>query len=116
MPGDRLPLFCSAPDVAQAHVKALSVPDAGGKRFLLCGGAFNWGAAAHYIAEKYPQLKSRLPQGWEEAPSKGYESYAHLDTTFATDLLGLQFESWQHTLDVCIQDLLHLEKLPQWQS
>lgn len=114
MPVDRLPLFCSVLDVATAHVRALAVPEAGGKRFLLCGGAFNWGSAVQYIATHFPELQARLPAGWQDATTKTQESYAQLDTTYAKQLLGLDFISWQQTLDECIRDLLHLESLPQW--
>lgn len=116
MPVDRLPLFCAASDVAEAHVRAMAVPQAGGKRFLLCGGAFNWGAAVQHIAQSFPDLKSRLPKGWEESVIKTQDSYAVLDTSFAKDVLHLTFDTWEKTLDVCIEDLLHLESLPQWDA
>lgn len=116
MPGDRLPLFCHVSDVAEAHVRALSHPQAGGKRFLLCGGAFNWALGASYIAEHYPQLRERLPKGWEKAEKKGQEAYARLDTTLAEEILEMKFKGWEEMLKDCIDDLLKLEQKPEWDA
>jgi nucleoside-diphosphate-sugar epimerase len=54
MPGDRLPLFCHARDVADAHVRWLDSDTAGQQRYLLWGGAFNWAMAAEHIARTKP--------------------------------------------------------------
>jgi len=90
-PGDRLPLFAHVTDVADAHVLALTKPNAGGKRFLLQGkGVLTWGNAVEYIATQHPDLVSRLPKGWQAAvkDKKGEDQYAKLDTTLAEDNLG----------------------------
>lgn len=116
MPDDRLPLFCDVDDVGAAHVLALTSADVSNKRVLLWGGSFNWSAAVHYIAKKYPELKKRLPRGWEESTPKGDESYAALDTTLAKQALGIKFKTWEQTLDDCVEDLLKLEKSEQWES
>lgn len=118
MPDDRLPLFCHARDVADAHTLALShLPKSAGHRYLLQGGTFNWAMAVHHIAESHPQLKERLPKGWEESDSeaKPVTDYASLDTDKARELLGIkEFKSWRETLDECVDDLLELEKRPGW--
>ncbi|KAK0527827.1 hypothetical protein OC834_002104 [Tilletia horrida] len=118
-PGDRLPLFAHVTDVADAHVLALSKPEAGGKRFLLQGsGVLTWGNAALHISTKHPELKSRLPKGWEEAVQnrKGEDQYAKLDTSYARDILGISFKDWEETLEDALQSLLELEKRPEWKQ
>ncbi|CAO1635946.1 unnamed protein product [Parajaminaea phylloscopi] len=114
MPEDRLPLFCHARDVADAHVRAIANKEAHGKRFLLCGGKFNWTMAVQHIAQTRPELKSRLPRGWENAESKPVSQYASLDTKPAEQILGMQFKQWQQTLDESLDSLLELEKQADW--
>ncbi|KAE8213094.1 hypothetical protein CF327_g3338 [Tilletia walkeri] len=118
-PGDRLPLFAHVTDVGDAHALALSKPEAGGKRILLKGkGVISWGNAASYISTKHPELKGRLPKGWEEAVKKrkGDDQYAKLDTSYAEQILGITFEDWEETLEDSLQSLLTLEKQPEWRS
>ena len=120
MPGDRLPLFCNVEDVADAHVRVIEKGDeALGKRYLLCGGKFTWAHAVKYIAETRPELRDRLPKGWEEA-SKSLKDVdaqlATLDTSPAQQILGIQFKDWKFTLDQCIDNLLELEKNPEWNN
>lgn len=118
MPEDRLPLFCHARDVADAHVLAIRhYPQSAGTRYLLQGGTFTWAQAVHYIAQSHPDLKSRLPKGWESADpnAKREGDFAKLDTTKARKVLGMQeFRDWRSTLDECVDDLLKLEKTPGW--
>lgn len=117
MPADRLPLFCHARDVADAHAHWLDSKTASQQRYLLFGGAFNWAVACEYIAETKPELKSRLPKGYEEAveaEKKDPKKYASLDTTPAQKELNLSFKDWKTTLDDSIDSLLSLEKNKDW--
>lgn len=116
MPEDRLPLFCHARDVADAHVRAMANKDAHGQRFLLCGGKFNWAMAVNHIAETFPDLKSRLPNGWEQAQSKPVSEYASLDTEPAERVLGMKFKDWKQTLNESVDSLLQLEKQQDWEQ
>lgn len=112
MPVDRLPLFCNARDVGDAHVLASEKPNAMGKRYLLCGGKFTWAHAVKYIAEQYPDLQHRLPKGWKEATTqlRDLGTIVNLDTTPAETILGLHFKDWQATLKESLDSLLELEK------
>ena len=117
MPGDRLPLFCHAADVAAAHVRWLSSTTASPQRYLLFGGAFNWAMAAEYIAESRPDLKDRLPKGWEQAVAEKKDpeaSYAVLDCTPAKEELKMTFQDWKITLDDSLNSLLNLEQNSDW--
>jgi nucleoside-diphosphate-sugar epimerase len=117
MPADRLPLFCHAADVGEAHVRWLSSSTAKPQRYLLFGGAVNWATAVEYIAEKRPELKSRLPKGYEQAIKEKKDpktSYASLDCTPAEKELNMKFKDWQVTLDDSLDSLLELEQRPQW--
>ncbi|EST04638.1 NAD-dependent epimerase/dehydratase [Kalmanozyma brasiliensis GHG001] len=118
MPEDRLPLFCHARDVGDAHVAASEKPEGMGSRWLLCGGKFTWAHAVKFIAETYPELKDRLPKGWEESVKELRDpgTIADLDTKPAETKLGIQFKDWQTTLKECIDNLLELEKRSDWKS
>jgi nucleoside-diphosphate-sugar epimerase len=117
MPDDRLPLFCHASDVGDAHVRWLSSKTAAPQRYLLFGGAFNWATAVEYISETRPELKDRLPKGYEEAVANKKDpktSYAVLDCTPAKEELHMTFKDWKQTLDDSLDSLLDLEKSKDW--
>lgn len=118
MPEDRLPLFCLARDVGDAHVAATEKSDGMGRRYLLCGGKFTWAHAVNYIAEQYPDLESRLPKGWKEASQSLRDpgTISSLDTKPAESILGLTFHDWQSTLRETLDSLLELEKKPDWKK
>lgn len=119
MPGDRLPLFCHARDVGDAHARWLESDTASQERYLLFGGAFNWAMAVDYIAKTRPELKSRLPKGYQQAietNQKGPKDYATLDTTPAEKELKMSFKDWKQTLDESLESLLSLEKSPDWNN
>ncbi len=48
-------------DVALAHLRAMTVPKAGGNRFYVVGGHFSNKRLADIIREKFPSLADRLP-------------------------------------------------------
>lgn len=48
-------------DVALAHVRAMTVPEAGGKRFYVVGGHFSNKQLADIIRHSYADLADRLP-------------------------------------------------------
>lgn len=116
MPEDRLPLFCHARDVGDAHVAATEKSQGLGKRWLLCGGKFTWAHAVKFISEEYPQLQDRLPKGWKDATTnlRDVDSIASLDTKPAETELGIHFKDWQTTLKESLDSLLELEKRPDW--
>ncbi|EPQ31488.1 uncharacterized protein PFL1_00823 [Pseudozyma flocculosa PF-1] len=117
MPEDRLPLFCHARDVADAHTLLLEGPDdVMGKRYLVCGGKFTWAHAVLHISERFPDLRGRLPKGWEEATKqlRNLDQIASLDTAPAERDLGIKFKDWKTTLDESIESLLQLEKEQGW--
>lgn len=118
MPEDRLPLFCHARDVGDAHVATTEKPDGMGRRYLTCGGKFSWAHAVKFISEEYPQLKDRLPKGWEEAIKelRDLNTISNLDTKPAETNLGLHFKDWQTTLKESLDSLLELEKRSDWKS
>ena len=118
MPEGRLPLFCHARDVGDAHVAATEKEGGMGKRYLLCGGKFTWAHAVKFISEEYPELQDRLPKGWKDASGnlRDVGEIASLDTKPAETVLGLKFRDWQTTLKGSLDSLLELEKGAGWKN
>lgn len=61
-----VPVFtwCDVRDVALAHVRAMTRPDAGGKRFYIVGGHFSNMRIAEIVRRTHPQLtqQGKLPE------------------------------------------------------
>lgn len=49
-------------DVARAHLQAMTVPDAAGRRFILCGGSMSMMEIGQAIARADPSAGSRMPK------------------------------------------------------
>ncbi|KAM0156956.1 hypothetical protein ACHAPG_005040 [Botrytis cinerea] len=87
-------------DVALAHVNALEIPEAAGKRFLLNGG-YVTNADYVAIAKTIPILKDKLPQTVE----KEEITDAEVDTTPAKEILGIKFKSLKESVTDTITSL-----------
>jgi len=78
--------FVDVRDLAEAHLRALEVPQAGGQRFLF-GSHFDYQAAADALRANVPELKERIPEG---TPGKKPEVYV-IDGSKATRVLGIEY-------------------------
>lgn len=104
------PQFVDVRDVAVAQVKALSVPPAESKRYLISSGFLLKKQAVEYLAKTYPELTDRLPT-LEGAANIDEKSVTVIDTGKAERELGLkEYIHWQKTLSDTIQSLLACEK------
>jgi nucleoside-diphosphate-sugar epimerase len=108
LPPQGLPLFVDVRDVAQAHVLALKHDSVIGKRVLLSGGPYTLYDTVKLIAEKYPELKSRLPSLDNTQPET--RTISGVDTSTAENDLGLSFISYDKCLFETIDALLEKEK------
>lgn len=127
LPPDTLPLFVDVRDVAQAHILALQNDSVIGKRVLLCGGSFTLYDVSPWcinnlrgrkivdniilqtvklIAEKRPELKSRLPslEGAQPDP----RPMSRIDTSIA-DEMGVTFTPFEKCLFDTVDALLQKE-------
>lgn len=108
------PTFVDVRDVATAHVRALSVPPAPTKRYLVSGGFLLRKPAVEYLAKAHPTLRERLPS---LADAQDFEpsSLSKIDTTKAKKELGMDdYIPWEKTLDDTVASLLALEDF--WQQ
>lgn len=89
-----LPAWVDVRDVAEAHLRSLSVLEPGvSERFLLCGGV-------DYYEDGLAGLRSRGEKGLGEEGAKCDRStHFSLDSTKAQKMLGLKFLSFQTTTE-----------------
>ncbi|TAQ91533.1 hypothetical protein B7494_g154 [Chlorociboria aeruginascens] len=87
-------------DLALAHVKAIEVPEAAGKRFFVTAGYFSNKQISDIIREKFPALEKELPardvKGGDYPPQGVYK----YDNSRVRDVLGIKFTA----LEQCIVD------------
>lgn len=55
-------LWTDVRDLALAHVRAIEVPEAGGKRFLITAGYFTNKDLVEGVRERCPELEDKLPK------------------------------------------------------
>ncbi|KAF6800137.1 NAD-dependent epimerase dehydratase [Colletotrichum musicola] len=94
-------------DVAEALVRTIETPGAGGERFIV-GGPFDWQTAADVIREEFPEVKSRVPEG-RPGYGKIEEVYA-IDSSKAEKVLGLKYSPLNVTIKDAVRQLLEIEK------
>lgn len=100
--GDELPptgtfLFTDVRDLALAHVKAIEIPEAGGKRFFITAGHYSLKSLVEAIRATHPELASKLPKNpIDDTPADVYG----YDNSRAREILGINFTS----LGKCIGD------------
>ncbi|RDX55168.1 NAD(P)-binding protein [Lentinus brumalis] len=116
LPPQASPEYCHVADAARAHILALKLPKvpAGGdirnKRFIVAAPVpAVYTEVVKYVAEKYPELRDRLPTLENAPPLPGPLSKS--DTTRAREVLGIkEYIGLEETLDETIKSLLEVEK------
>jgi len=92
-------------DVALAHVRALEVPDAGGKRFLVTAGHYSNAAIAEIIKKDFPDLADKLPAEIKsDAPAEVYG----IDNSRSKELLRLKYRGLEESIDDTVKSLLEI--------
>ncbi|KAH9220878.1 dihydroflavonol-4-reductase [Leptodontidium sp. 2 PMI_412] len=89
--------WVDARDVALAHVRAIEVPEAAGKRFLAAAGPYSNGEMATIVKDRFPELKGQFPDQIEV--QENAQSFV-IDNTPAKQILGIQFRG----LEDCVVD------------
>lgn len=92
-------------DLAEAHFKALTTPEAANKRFLI-GGAqrFTHTMAVHIVAQ-IPEIAARVPKDSGEEPV-----VLKAETEETDQILGMKYRSKEETFLDTAKRILELEK------
>lgn len=96
-------LFVDVRDVALAHIRAIEVAEAGGKRFLVAAGFFSNKVLVEAVRETHPELESKLPSKDypNDFPSELYE----IDTTRSKEVLGMTYRPFKETVADTVKSL-----------
>lgn len=99
-------LYVDVRDVALAHVRAIEVPEAAGRRILAAGGAYSNAKIGQIIKDKFPDLNDKLPEKIDATePATPFE----IDTSPMRDLLGVQFTSLEQSVEDTVKSLLRIQ-------
>jgi nucleoside-diphosphate-sugar epimerase len=101
--------FVDVRDVALAHVRALTVPEAAGKRFYVVGGYFSNPRLAGIIRRRFPQLEAegRLPpEGEDDFP----EDHWGFDNSRSREVLGLEYRGLEESVVDTVESILKFER------
>lgn len=105
LPPSGVYIWVDVRDLALAHVKALEIPEAGGKRFLLTAGHYSNSEIAQIIKAKFPELADKLPQ--DLTSDKPEDVYGY-DNSRSKELLGIQYRSLEESVVDTVKSLLAL--------
>lgn len=89
-------------DLALAHVKAIEVPEAGGKRFFITSGYFSNREIADVIRAKFPEYKDQIAGPEVPGGTKPAELFK-IDNSRTKKILGLEFTPFEQ----CMTDLVN---------
>ncbi|KAM0250773.1 hypothetical protein ACHAP5_001990 [Fusarium lateritium] len=97
-------------DSALAHVRAIEVDEAGGKRFFTFGGTFSNREVATILWKHFPALRDQLPG--PEVKSGGYpaEGVSKCDTEPSRKILGVEYTSLEDSIVSMAGSLIGLYK------
>lgn len=101
--------FVDVRDVALAHVRAVTRPEAGGKRFYVVGGYFSNKRLSDIIREGFPELQGRLPPvrvAVDDFPDDVYG----FDNRRSREVLGIEYRGLEGSVVDTVKSIL------EWQA
>ncbi|XXH02193.1 methylglyoxal reductase (NADPH-dependent) gre2 [Hypoxylon texense] len=98
--------FVDVRDVALAHLKATTVPEAGGNRFYVVGGYFSNKRIADVIRKSFPSLAGRLPP--DDTPDDFPADVYGVDASKSKEVLGLEYTGFEKSVKDTVQSMLDL--------
>ena len=97
-------------DVALAHVRSLTIPEAGGKRFYLVAGHFSNKKIADIIREGHPELASALPpvDSADDLPESVYQ----FNNSRSKKVLGISYVSLEKSVSDTVDSIVAFQHSP----
>lgn len=95
-------------DLALAHLKAATVPEASGQRFIICAGQVSSQQISDVLRKSLPEVDARTPigvPGGNPLPEGAYDCSSEK----AKSVLGIKFKSLEETFIDLGRQLLELE-------
>jgi len=106
--------FVDVRDVALAHVRALTVPEAGGNRFYMVGEFFSNARIAEIIRKAFPQLEEKFPPA-EEVKDDFPADHWKFDSSKARRVLGVEYTGLEKSVRDTVQSMLERKDLMKGQ-
>ncbi|KJJ31293.1 putative NAD dependent epimerase/dehydratase [Aspergillus flavus AF70] len=94
-------------DVADAHLKAFEVPEAGGQRFLVAQGRYSYQRIADILRDKVAEVRDRVPLG---KPRSGMGDVYGIDASKSENVLGLRYRPLEDSIVDAARSYLKLEQ------
>jgi len=104
IPATPFPAYVDVRDLADAHVRSLRVAEAGGHRFLICGGSYTYQQICDILRDKFATKNIPLGTPNEKAPAA-----FRIDTTSAEKVLKMRWTSLEQCVTDTARQLYELE-------
>lgn len=85
-------------DLALAHVRAMELKEAGGKRFFITAGHFSNEEIADIIRDAHPELKEKLPAKGVKGGGYPSEGLYGFDNSRSKEVLGIKYRSLKESI------------------
>ncbi|KAJ5172596.1 hypothetical protein N7492_005189 [Penicillium capsulatum] len=96
-------LWVDVRDVALAHVRAIEVPEAGGKRFFVVAGYFSNKDIVEIVRDVQPDLGPKLPS--KDSESDFPKAIFEIDNSRSKEVLGLEYKPLKETVSDTVSSL-----------
>ncbi|KAE8133670.1 hypothetical protein BDV38DRAFT_295926 [Aspergillus pseudotamarii] len=94
-------------DVAEAHLKAFEVPEAGGQRFLIAQGKYSYQRIADILRDRVVEVRDRVPVG---KPRSGLSDVYGIDASKSENVLDLRYRPLEDSIVDAAKSFLKLEQ------
>ena len=98
--------FVDVRDVALAHLRALTVPEAGGQRFYMVSAHFSNQHLAAAVARRFPHLRDRLPVDIGEARDDLPADVYGFDCAKSRRVLGIEYRGLEESVVDTVRSIL----------
>ncbi len=109
LPPNGMHVYTGVKDVALAHIRAATVPEASGHRFVICEGQISSQEISDILRKNIPELEERTPVGVPGANKLDPNAYT-CSSKLAKEVLGVTFRSKEDTFVDLARQLLEIEK------
>jgi nucleoside-diphosphate-sugar epimerase len=105
IPATPIPIWIDVRDLALAHVTAIEVPDAAGKRFFATSGYFTNKEIVEIIRKNFPEYRDQLPAESVKGGEGPDGGFAKVDNSRIQKVLGIKFTSFEDSMVDLVRSL-----------
>lgn len=108
LPQARVFFWVDVRDLAEAHVRSVHVPEAGGKRFFVTAGDYSNEEIARAVGDAFQEYEAKLPTDFNLA--RYGEGRPTFDNKPSVEILGIKYR----TIQECVVDTVKsLKDVPE---